>query len=195
MLHVAFLHMLLCYTHMQAHTTGSKVLAGKWGKRTCQHQQMPCSPFLEGLSLLPLKSVGVLSAVVSLCLAHKRIAILAAFIYHKHWSKRARSLRDMGRGFKPAWSGSAFIHWVYDFTVPPCCCVVACDAVNPTSSTNSLPHVLSRKGSHSRMNFSIVMLQLLWVFSDCCVVMNRELIQMNHPDKNIWIVKIGFQIS
>lgn len=89
----------------------------------------------------------------------------------------------MGRGFKQAWSGSAFIHWVYDFTVPLCCCVVACDAVNPTSSANSLPHVLSRECSHSRMNFSLVRSQLLWVFLDYCVVMKREVIQMNHPDK------------
>lgn len=132
-------HAILLHTHICKHTQlDQKSWLGNEGKGHASINRCLADCFWRVFLALPLKSVGVLSAVVSLCLACKHIAILAAFIYHKHWSKRAQSLRDMGRGFKPAWSGSAFIHWVYDFTVPPCCCVVACDAVNPTSSANSL---------------------------------------------------------
>lgn len=55
--------------------------------------------FLEGLSIPPFEIHGFLSAVVSPRLARKRIAILAAFVDHKRWSKRAWSLGDMGWGF------------------------------------------------------------------------------------------------
>lgn len=184
MLHVAFLYMLLCYTHICKHTQlDQKSWLGNEGKGHASINRCLAVRFWRVFLSLLLKSAGVLSAVVSLCLARKHIAILAAFIYHKHWSKRARSLRDMSRGFKPAWSGSAFIHWVYDFPMPPCCCMVVCDPVNSTSSAKSLPHVLSREGSHSRVNFSIVSLQLLWVVLDYCVVNNKELIKMNHSDR------------
>lgn len=134
---------------MHTHTlsldwTGSPVLAGRWGEGRCQRQQMPCTPVLEEplLFLLPFEIHGFCVLWLSM--------FGFDMLCHFGWFYLSASVGVRGPGASGTWAeGLTSLEWLrclnvyplgFCLTIPSCRSVVACGAVNPISSTESLSH-------------------------------------------------------
>lgn len=96
-----------CHTH----SAGSPALAWRWREARCQHQQMPCTPFLEGPLVFPspFESIGFCVLLFSMFGLEMPCHFGRFLFICKCWSERAWIWYEepQGRGLEvyPEWSG------------------------------------------------------------------------------------------
>lgn len=148
--------MLLCYTYTCKHTQlDQKSWLVNEGKGHASINRCLAVRFWRVFFSLPLKSVGFCLLLSPYVWHANVLPFWQLFIYHKHWSKRAWSLRDMGWGFNQP---GVALRLSIGFMTSPCLLAVVWWPVMQWIQhlLLILSLMLHREGSHSRMNSSIV---------------------------------------